>query len=129
MCVPLDDDEIVYRRIPPGQHWLQPPHRITSANFKLKAGEQGLSVYRASIVTPQQVLQRPGVGKGFRIAKARVGDIRTLSKRDEKGQQVPLNLDVVAVGDADDPGHAEIRGPITAAASRALARLFQLLDS
>ncbi len=127
MCTPLDDNEIVYRRIPPGETWLQPPDRITSANFKLEPGEQGLSVYRASVVTPKEVLHRPGVPPGFRIAEARVGDIRQLTKP-EGDRQVPLNLDVVAVADADDPGHAEIRGNITRSASRQLAKLFRLVE-
>lgn len=44
-----------------------------------------------------------------------------------------LALNVIAVDDADNPGHAEIRGPIVGelkpAASKALARLFQLESS
>jgi hypothetical protein len=125
----LADDEIVYRRIPPGEAWLDTSGRITSGNFKLrhKAGEVGVSVYRASQVTPTELLARPEAIRGSRLASATVGDIRRLAHVDGTS----LNLDVVATDDENDPGHAEIRcsppGRLPARTSKELARLFRLL--
>lgn len=101
----IDDDEIVMRRIPPDSPWFE-NESPTSANFKLdrRRNEQGLSVYRASIVRPDQVLNMPEAIEGSRVARARVGDIRAL----RSGNGAPLHLDVVVVDDADNPGHAEI---------------------
>jgi hypothetical protein len=126
---PIADDEIVYRRIPPGNAWLDTSGRITSGNFKLrhKAGELGISVYRASQVTPAELLSRPEAISGSRIAEAAAGDIRRLRHVDGTS----LNLDVV-IDDANDPGHAEIRytppGRLPARASKELARLFRLVQ-
>jgi hypothetical protein len=126
---PIADDEVVYRRIPPGDAWFDTSGRITSANFKLrvKAGEVGISVYRASQVTLAELLSRPEAIPGNRIAEAAVGDIRRLTHMDGTS----LNLDVV-VDDANDPGHAEIRstlpGRLPARASKELARLFRLVQ-
>ena len=125
-------EEVLYRRIPPGKDWFEPPDRITSANFKLgknKDGtrEEGLSVYRASFVTPAEVLRRPGVEPGTRVAWAKAGSVRTL----EGGNKKPLKLEVVVSDDENDPGHAEIRGPeprkLSNSASNALRKLFQLI--
>lgn len=122
----IGDDEKVCRRIPPSEQWFEPPN-ITSANFKLdtRINEQGVSVYRLSVVTAEQVLKKPGAIPGSFIVAATVGQIRLL----KNGQGDPLNLDVVAVDDAYNPGHSEIRGPtpgkLSNAASRSLQRLFQ----
>lgn len=124
----IADDEVLYRRIPPGSNWFEPPERITSANFKLRRGEDGLSVYRQRVVGAADVLKKRGAIVGSRVAQATAGQIR--AARDTKGD--PLHLDVVVVGDMDDPGHAEIRGPIlgklSAGAPRALQRLFRLAE-
>lgn len=134
----IADEEILYRRIPPGERWFEPPDRITSANFKLGTNEdgtkeEGLSVYRASIVTPAEVLEKPNAIPGSRIACAEAGKIRALQGGDKKpGHKKPLHLDVVIVNDEDDPGHAEIRGPaegkLSRSASQALKKLFRLLS-
>ena len=129
---PIPDDEILYRRIPPGEKWFEPPDRITSANFKLRkkddgTKEEGLSVYRANVVSPAEVLCKPDAIPGSRVAWARAGDIRELRGGDKKA----LRLEVLAVRDEDDPGHAEIRGPeprkLSGCVSEALRRLFQLV--
>lgn len=123
----LGDDELVYRRIPPGSQWLEPPDRISSFNFKLRKDENGVSVFRASVLTPQQVLTLPEAIPDSMIAMARVGDIREL--KDGKGKD--LKLVVVADDDENNPGHSEIRGPMpgemASAASNALRKLFKLV--
>ena len=121
----IGDDEILLRRIPPGSRWFEPPDRITSANFKLRPNDLGLSVYRRKIVSPEEVLQKPEAIAGSFVVQATAGDIRKLTD----GNGKPLNLDVVAVADENDPGHAEIRGPApgrcSQSTSNALRRLFK----
>ncbi len=102
----IPDDEPVFRRIPPGTRWFAPPDRITSPNFKLREGEEGISVYRARVVSTEDVLRKPGVIPGSFLIEATAGAIRQLT--DARGE--PLHLDVVAVAAENDPGHAEIRG-------------------
>ncbi|MDP6507136.1 MAG: hypothetical protein QF886_26145, partial [Planctomycetota bacterium] len=122
----LGDDEVVYRRIPPGSQWFEPPDRISSFNFKLRSGETGLSVYRAGVVSDAEILKRPEAVPGSLVACATVDGIRQL--KDGLGRT--LGLDVVACDDEDNPGHAEIRGPLPgklkASSSRALKKLFEL---
>ncbi|MBI4603645.1 MAG: hypothetical protein HY721_16960 [Planctomycetes bacterium] len=125
---PVLDSEVLLRRIPPGEAWLEPPDRLTSANFKLdrRRNEQGLSVYREKLVTVEDVLKKPGAIHGSRIAAATAGDVRALRNAEDQ----PLGLEVVPCEDATDVGHAEIRGTqpgrLSASASRALSRLFKL---
>lgn len=120
------DDEILFRRIPPSTPWFEPPDRIASFNFKLKALETGLSVYRERIASSAEVLAKPESIAGSLLTWATAGEIRTL--KNSAGQ--PLLLDVVAVADEHDPGHAEIRGPepgkLSMSAAKALKRLFRL---
>jgi hypothetical protein len=127
------DDEVLYRRIPPGDRWFKPPNRISSANFKLRkmeddTKEEGLSVYRAAVVSPAEVLTKPDAIAASRVASARAGEIRGL----RNGAGKPLHLELLAVDDENDPGHAEIRGPkprqLSGSASEALRRAFQLVD-
>lgn len=125
----LPDDEIVYRRIPPKSPWFQPPDQISSANFKLdkRRREQGVSVYRAALLSPDEVLRKAGAIPGSFIVEATIGEIRKL----QSGAGEPLNLDVV-MDNEDDPPHAEIRGPtpghLSASASEQLKRLFPALS-
>lgn len=91
----IADDEVLYRRIPPGTDWFDPPDRISSLNFQLRKGELGISVYRASVTSASDVLKRPGAIVGSRIARATAGQIR--AAQDAKGDW--LNLDVVPVND------------------------------
>ena len=124
----LSDEEILYRRIPRGSRWFEPPDRLTSANFKLRRGEPGLSVYRASIVSKEEVLTGTSVCPGSLLAVTTVGDVR----RAVNASGERLGLDVVATGDEDDPGHAEIRGPhskkLSNAAAKAMKGIFKLVD-
>jgi hypothetical protein len=126
----IADDEVLFRRIPPGTRWFEPPNRITSANFKLRKNlnELGLSLYRASKVSPSDILHKPGAIPDSLIAQATVGNIRKLTD----GNGKPLGLDVVVVNDENDPGHAEIRGPvpgvITNSAAQSLRQLFKIIQ-
>lgn len=125
----IADDEVLYRRIPPGSPWFEPPDRISSANFKLRRGELGISVYRAAAVDVAGVLNKPEAVAESRVAKVTAGQIRDV--RNGKGN--PLGLDVVAVNDEDNPGHCEIRGPSLKnhpkTAAKALKKLFKLVES
>ena len=121
----IADDEVLYRRIPPVLPWFEPPDRFTSANFKLRDNELGLSVYRASIVDVATVLSKPEAIADSKVAQATAAQIR--AARNGKGE--PLGLDVVAVNDENNPGHAEIRGTISTATARALKKLFKLVES
>ena len=125
----IADEEVLYRRIPPGNDWFEPPDRISSFNFKLRPDELGISVYRAIAVSAAEVLSKSEAKPGSRIAQASVGPIRAAC--DGKGE--PLHLDVVPVNEENDPGHAEIRGPVpglvSSSASKALKKLFKLCQT
>ena len=116
------DDEVVLRHIPGGTTFQASGPRITSKNFELRPDrdETGISVSRASITSPDQLMARIGnPANGSRIASAPVADIRA------------LGLDVVPVPLDDDLGHAEIRSAAESLESqsvrKALARLFQFV--
>jgi len=117
----IPNDEVLLRRIPSGKPWFEPPDRITSANFKLRPGEDGLSVYRERLVSADEVLKKPGAIDGSFVVRATAGEVR--QARNGKGE--PLGLDVVAVNDEYDVGHAEIRGRLNASAAESLKRLFK----
>lgn len=124
----VDDDEVVYRLIQPYPSWFEPPDTINSSSFKLekKKNEIGLSVFRASMATPDDVRSFCKADDSYHVAGALVRDIRNAVKGDGKA----LNLDVVRVDvEPPLPGHSEIRGDITGAASRKLAKIFKIVDS
>jgi hypothetical protein len=129
----IADDEVLYRRIPPGKDWFEPPDRISSLNFKLNLklhpDELGISVYRARAVDVATVLSKPEAKPGSEVAQTTVGQIR--AARDKEGN--PLDLDVVPVKDENDPGHAEIRGTILRekpkSVAKTLRKLFKLAGS
>jgi hypothetical protein len=117
----LPDHEPLLLRIPPTSPWFAPPDRITSANFRLRKGHSGLSVYRERIASAGDVLTEPNVPAGCFLVTATVGEVRALANA--KGER--LNLDVIAVADENDPGHAEIRGRFSDSVAQALKRLFR----
>lgn len=80
---PIEDGEVLLRRIPPGETWLEPHDRLTSANFKLdtRKAERGLSVYRQRFVTAPDVLRKPGAISGSRVAFALAGQVRRMRAR------------------------------------------------
>lgn len=122
---PISDDERVMRRVPPGATWFEPPARLSSGNFALRPGELGLSVYREQLISQNTLLELPGTIPGSMVVSASVGEIRRLCN----GAGLPLHLDVIAVDDDDNPGHAEIRAPgdkrFSRSISVALRDLFQ----
>lgn len=117
----IADDEILLLRIPPTPPWLVLPEHITSANYKLGKQEKGLSVYRERIVSPGDVLNKPGVPPGCLLVWATAGKVRSL----KNGKGEPLFLDVIAVDDENDPGHAEIRGRFSRSVAKSLSLLFR----
>jgi len=117
------DDEPLFRRIPPGTRWFAPPDRITSSNFRLRGTEEGISVYRALVVSAEDVLGKAGAIPGSFLTAATAGAIRQLT--DATGEL--LRLDVVAVADENDPGHAEIRGLALRERSKAAADALKTL--
>ncbi len=96
---PVADDEVVLRHIPGGPTWQSPPSgRASSLNFRLRAGEGGISVSRVALTTAVDVMARLGdPNSGSRIAAATVAEIRA------------LGLDVAPAPIDTDSGHAEIR--------------------
>jgi hypothetical protein len=125
---PIDDDEVVYRRVPPEPPFHKLDDWLTTANFKLdyRRNEQGLSVYRSCIRTLDQVLSEPSAVPNSFAVSATVGEIRRLTN----GNGDPLRLDVVPCDDGgSNPGHAEIRGPapgrLSSSANKALRDLFK----
>jgi hypothetical protein len=94
---------------PGGPNYIAPGPRITSFNFRLPRGESGLSVSRAVLTSPEQMLARLKTGPGSRVAVATVADIRR------------LGLDVIPDPLPDDPGHAEIRSATADVGDRTMA--------
>jgi len=118
----IADDELILRHIPGGTTFQKPDGSIASPNFRLRPGEDGISVSRLAITSPEAVMARLGDPEtGSRIAVARAGDIRA------------LGFEVVPDPKDYDSGHAELR-PTTADASakqtqKALALLFRYVSS
>lgn len=122
----LADEEIVVRwvdRTNPDK--FQPPDRISTANFKLRMGESGLSVFRLSVRSPASILASETSGRGdYFFISARVGRIRLATNAEGKS----LNLDVIADEQHGlKPGHALIVGEFTKSVPKALRDLFERL--
>ncbi len=119
----IADDEVILRHIPGGPSWQAPPAgRISSINFRLRPGESGVSVSRAGMTTPDELMQRLGdPARGSKIAALTAVEIRA------------IGLDVVSVPLPDDSGHAEIRSAAESLGDketlRRLARAFRYLTS
>ena len=92
---PIDDDEILYRRIP-HLHYDSAFGWPTPEAFKPRHDDlTGLSFCRAKYTTPIEEA-RKGQGKQYYIAALRAGDLR------EHG------LDVTPKPLSNDPGHCEM---------------------
>src|SRR5436309_13916220 len=78
---PIADDERILRHVPEGRDYQGPgpTPKITSLNFNLRHRETGLSVTRAGMTSPAQLLARVRSGPGSCVAEAVVGDVRALS--------------------------------------------------
>ena len=115
---PIADDELILRHIPGGTMWQKADGSIASPNFRLRPGEDGISVSRLAVTSTEAFMTRLGdPATGSRIAVARVADIRA------------LGFEVVPVPRDYDLGHAELR-PTTADATakrtpKALAMAFR----
>lgn len=73
---PLDDDELVYRRIPVGDWYNAERDEVSPLAFNpMKRDTTGLSVSRAKYTTPAECV-RNDRGKHYHIAVLRVGDLR-----------------------------------------------------
>ncbi|MBN1345415.1 MAG: hypothetical protein JXQ73_22165 [Phycisphaerae bacterium] len=75
---PIDDDEILYRRIPVSQGWYDSakhPPVNSQAFMPTKHDEDGISLWRAKYKTVEEAAQGPS-GKGYFVAILRAGDIR-----------------------------------------------------
>ncbi len=95
---PIDDDEILYRRVPAKPPFWDPTATppLSPEAFKPRVDDtSGLSLGRARYVTPEGEAGK-GQGPGYHIAVVRAGDLRR------------LGLTVVPRPLEDDPGHAEI---------------------
>jgi len=97
---PIDDEELLYRRIPKSQGWYDPalPCPVSPEAFgPQKHDEKGISVWRAKYRTLKEAAQgRPG--KTYYVAVFRAGDLK------EKG------IEVTPTPHEGGPGHASIRG-------------------
>jgi hypothetical protein len=96
---PIEDDEIIYRRIPTPAYYDPSVSPFPSPMaFHPRCNDlTGLSVYRAKYKTPEQVAAT-GRDRPFYIAELRAGDLRR------------HGIEVVPVPLPDDPGHAELPG-------------------
>ena len=125
----ISDDEIVVRwidRSDPSR--FRPPDRVSSGNFKERKGERGVSAFRLSRTSTDQILKSETRGdpSDYIFVAATVGAIRALTNA--AGQ--PFQLDVVSDElEGEKPGHSLIVGTISEAASKALSRLFKPLPS
>jgi len=119
----ISDDEVILRHIPGGPSWQAPPDgRISSINFRLRRGESGISVSRASLMTPAEMMTRLGdLAKGSKIATVTAAEIRD------------MGLEIVAAPIPEDPGHAEIRPAAESLKHkemlRQLARAFRYIEA
>lgn len=114
----VGDDEILLRRVPPGETWLKQPGPVPSSlNVRLRAGEAGLSLSRQSIASPRRLIELGGgsAAGGWRVMADRAGDLRAFGL-----QVVPDETD-------EDPGHALVEpGGLDLTDKQVCRRLVQL---
>ena len=95
---PIDDEELLYRRIPASQDWYDPskePNLAVPAFRPRKYDTTGISLSRAKYKSLREAAQNPR-GKSCYIAVLRAGDLRS------------AGIEVVPRPEDGDPGHAEI---------------------
>lgn len=108
---PIDDDEIIIRRIPPATSTpsgriestyprLEGGLRATSARLSTKPGEFGLSCSRLRQTSPRALLDdlwHDAIDpSGWKVCRLRVRDVRA------------LGLEIIHKPTERDPGHSEI---------------------
>lgn len=93
---PIDDEEILYRRIPVSMGWYSEDTGLSPEAFEPRNDETtGISVYRAKYKTLEAAAK--GLSKkGYFVAEFRVGDLRA------------AGMDIVSRPLPNDPGHAEL---------------------
>ena len=118
----IADEEIILRRIPPGNYWQAPGPRIASTNFELRPHETGVSVSRNRFTSPEKLLSlapAARIGEDWRVAQAVVRDVRA------------MGFDVIPDPISDDTGHALLisaKSLLTEhSARKRLAKAFRLL--
>jgi hypothetical protein len=94
---PVEDDEIIYRRIPVSMNWYSASGLSPQAFDPRKDEVSGISVYRAKYKSIEEAAK--GLGKqGYYVALLRVGDLRA------------AGIEVAPCPLEGDPGHAELPG-------------------
>lgn len=97
---PIEDDEVLYRRVPVSQDWYDPQSDPSLAADAFKPGRHdttGISVSRAKYKSLEEAARgRPG--KSYFVAVLRAGDLRS------------RGIEVVPRPGENDPGHAELPG-------------------
>ena len=97
---PIDDDELLYRRIPVSMGWYS-DGTLSPEAFNPRPDElTGVSIYRAKYKTLEEVAKGRGK-KGYFVAVLRAGDLR------QHGIDVAPRPNTP---DGHDPGHAELPG-------------------
>lgn len=96
---PIEDDEIVYRRISVGSLWYDPVLQDISLNaFKPRREEEsGISLMRAKYLNPERTAAG-GPGKAYYIVEIRAGDLR----------HHHIGIEPDPLTDPDLPGHCQI---------------------
>ena len=118
---PIADDDILIRRVPPGEAWQKPGPVPTSVNVELRPGETCLSASRVAITSPKALLDQTGARReqGWLVIRAKVADLRA------------FGLHVVSKPTDLDPGHVEIEpGGVELSrrsVRRALIKLFNVV--
>jgi hypothetical protein len=94
---PVEDDELLYRRIPVSMNWYTST-RLSPEAFDPRRNETtGISVSRAKYL-PIELAATGRSKQGYYVAVLRAGDLRA------------AGIDVVPRPEPDNPGHAELPG-------------------
>ncbi len=92
---PIDDDEVLYRRVPVSMDWID-QHGVSAEAFApRKDDSSGLSVYRARFLRLEDAA-RGASKKGYYVIELRAGDLKN------------AGIGVVPAPVDDTRGHAEI---------------------
>jgi hypothetical protein len=97
---PVEDDEILYRRIPASQGWYDPAQDPSLSPETFRPGKKdttGISVDRAKYQSLEEAA-KGHPGKTYFVALLRAGDLRK------------QGIQVVSRPEAQEPGHAELPG-------------------
>jgi hypothetical protein len=107
---PIDDDEIVMRRVRPSETTTDRPggrERPSGQAFIQNGRDGDTSVYLKSETTAERILEN---NPGMYVCEVRVGDIRAEGLEIERSQR------------EGDPGHCDIKGRKTRGKAREISR-------